>query len=160
TLSLTTRKSCIKGSQCGCFAGKLCARMREHLTRVLELAKPYKGRLILGLLCGFLSGVLAPTLGLSLKLAVDAVFPMDRTTAAATDNGIASRAEVSGQANPKAETAKGEAQSMPSKKMLSRIPTSLQRALDRAASWFRPAGPSSRLRLLLVISFIPAAMFV
>ena len=127
--------------------------MREHLTRVLEMAKPYKGRLILGLLCGLLSGALAPTLGLSLKLAVDAVFPMDRrvvSTAATGDTGTNSVAATQA-------TQPGGAKG--SKKLFSRVP-SLERALDRAGAWFRPSGPPSRKRLLLVISFIPAAMFL
>jgi subfamily B ATP-binding cassette protein MsbA len=123
--------------------------MREHLQRVLELAKPYRSRLILGLLCGFLSGALAPTLGLSLKLAVDAVFPMERSTAAAAAGGSAPAAD------------KQNSTRSSNKRLMSRMPTSLQRALDRASGWFRPAaGQPSRLRLLLVISFIPAAMFL
>ena len=55
--------------------------MREYLRNVLELARPYRSRMVLGLLCGFLSGALAPTLGLSLKLAVDAIFPPDKIAA-------------------------------------------------------------------------------
>src|SRR2546421_12976330 len=57
------------------------ADMREYLRNVLELARPYRSRMVLGLLCGVLSGVLAPTLGLSLKLAVDAIFPPDKIAA-------------------------------------------------------------------------------
>ena len=49
--------------------------MRDYLKRVLELTRPYRGRLVLGLWCGFLAGALTPMLGLSLKLAVDTVFP-------------------------------------------------------------------------------------
>ncbi|HZR17509.1 MAG TPA: ABC transporter ATP-binding protein [Verrucomicrobiae bacterium] len=134
--------------------------MREHLRRVLELAQPYRGRLILGLLCGFLSGALAPTLGLSLKLAVDAVFPMERSSAQANVTATQGPATPAQTAQTKADAQ--QASSVPvSKGMISRMPTSLQRALDRASAWFRPAvGPPSRTRLLLVIGFIPAAMFL
>jgi ATP-binding cassette, subfamily B, bacterial MsbA len=135
--------------------------MREHLRRVLELAKPYRGRLFLGLLCGFLSGALAPTLGLTLKLAVDAVFPMDRTAT----TPVAPARSPAGQPREVAvnNQAEGAAATRPPAKssgILSRMPTSLQRALDRASAWVRPAGPPSRTRLLLVISLIPAAMFL
>ncbi|HSU55941.1 MAG TPA: ABC transporter ATP-binding protein [Candidatus Dormibacteraeota bacterium] len=127
--------------------------MRDHLTRVLELAKPYRSRLILGLLCGFLSGALASTLPLSLKLAVDAVFPVKAT---AVTQPLGSTG--TGSTDPKAEN-KNADKSL-SKGVLSRMPTSLQRALDSVSSWARPAGPPSRIRLLLIIAFIPAAMFV
>lgn len=123
--------------------------MREHLKRVLEIAKPYRGRLILGLLCGFLSGALAPTLPLSLKLAVDAVFPLD--TAAPKPGKTSAGVQAPAQ----------EKNSQPiSKSLTSRMPSSLQRTLDGLNSWFRPPGAPSRTRLLLVISFIPAAMFL
>src|SRR6516165_3124319 len=67
--------------------------MRDYLKRVLQLAKPYRWRFGLGLLCGFLAGALAPTLGLSLKLAVDVVFPQQKAgtnmAAVANTNSIA-----------------------------------------------------------------------
>ena len=53
--------------------------MGDYLKRVLELVKPYRFRFALGLLCGFLSGALAFTLPLSLTIALDAVFPPDKT---------------------------------------------------------------------------------
>jgi subfamily B ATP-binding cassette protein MsbA len=125
--------------------------MREHLLRVLEIAKPYRTRLVLGLLCGFLSGALAPTLGLSLKLAVDAVFPMDKggvsATAAVTPAGQSLSASPATAASLK-------------KSSSGLMPSSLQKTLDRLGAWFRPPGAPSRTRLLLVISFIPAAMFL
>src|SRR6266536_6031292 len=49
--------------------------MREYLKRVLELVRPYRFRFVLGLACGFLTGMLAFTLPVSLSLAVDTVFP-------------------------------------------------------------------------------------
>jgi subfamily B ATP-binding cassette protein MsbA len=48
--------------------------MWDYLKQVLELAKPYRFRFGVGLFCGFLSGVLAFTLPVSLKLAVDTIF--------------------------------------------------------------------------------------
>ena len=109
--------------------------------------------LFLGLLCGFLSGALASTLPLSLKLAVDAVFPVKAT---AVTQPLGSTG--TGSTDPKANSKNGD-KSL-SKGVLSRMPTSLQRALDSVSSWARPAGPPSRTRLLLIIAFIPAAMFV
>ena len=116
------------------------------------MARPYQTRLLLGLLCGFLSGALAPTLGLSLKLAVDAVFPMDKgkTEASAPPRGQA----------PSSGLADKNSSSTSSKGLVSYMPTTLQKQLDRVSAWFRPAGPPSRTRLLLVIGFIPAAMFL
>ena len=61
--------------------------MLDYLKKVLKLVKPYRFRFGLGVLCGFLSGVLAFTLPLSLKLALDTVFPTEKAAAAfsATD---------------------------------------------------------------------------
>jgi len=56
--------------------------MLDYLKRVLELTRPYRGRLVLGLLCASFAGALTPTLGLSLKLAVDAVFGPPATESA------------------------------------------------------------------------------
>jgi subfamily B ATP-binding cassette protein MsbA len=56
--------------------------MSDYLKKILELVKPYRVRFGLGLLCGFLSGALAFTLPVSLKLAVDTVFP-DKTAGTA-----------------------------------------------------------------------------
>ncbi|HLH55688.1 MAG TPA: ABC transporter ATP-binding protein, partial [Verrucomicrobiae bacterium] len=132
------------GNQC-----HLDPAVREHLKRVLEIARPYRGRLILGLLCGFLSGALAPTLGLSLKLAVDAVFPMDKAALSTTKPSD----------SPQPGTQDKNSQNI-SSKALSRMPSGLQRRLDALNAWFRPPGAPSRGRLLLVICFIPAAMFL
>jgi subfamily B ATP-binding cassette protein MsbA len=137
--------------------------MRDHLKRVLEIAKPYRGRLVLGLLCGFLSGALAPTLGLSLKLAVDAVFPTEPSATNST-----ARIEPAGGPSAKG-TPQRQAQAQPggksssgmsSKALTSRMPPSIKGVLDKLSAWFRPPGPPSRTRLLLVISFIPASMFL
>src|SRR5579859_5193689 len=132
--------------------------MRDHLKRVLDIARPYRGRLVLGLLCGFLSGALAPTLALSLKLAVDAVFPTEKSevkSAMATQPADKS----SPQNTTIAQAPSGTISSgLSSKGMASRMPSGLKNALDRLSAWVRPAGPPSRTRLLLVIGFIPASM--
>jgi subfamily B ATP-binding cassette protein MsbA len=133
--------------------------MGEHLKRVLEIAKPYRTRLLLGLLCGFLSGALAPTLGLSLKLAVDAVFPMAMANST-PDASANSQARTTSADNPAASSAMVGGKNSTALGSKVWMPSSLQRALDRLEAWFRPAGPPSRTRLLLVISFIPAAMLV
>jgi ATP-binding cassette, subfamily B, bacterial MsbA len=56
--------------------------MRDYLKKVLTLVKPYRFRFGLGVLCGFLSGMLAFTLPLSLKLALDTVFPTEKPAGA------------------------------------------------------------------------------
>src|SRR5438270_12529149 len=131
--------------------------MRDYLLRVLELTRPYRGRLILGLLCGFLSGALAPTLGVSLKLAVDAVFPSLEPAAVAgapAPEQLASTNSAPNQANVAANA--------PAKKknLAARLPKPLKEKLDQLNSWFRPPGSPSKARLLLVIGFIPAAMLL
>lgn len=133
--------------------------MREYLKRVLELARPYRSRLVLGLLCGFLSGALAPTLGLSLKLAVDAVFPAQSVP---TVQGVASpAAPMNRLAGPSGGQANlGPTPAPPKKNLAARLPAPLKRRLDALGQWFRPAGHASKARLALVISFIPAAMLI
>lgn len=123
------------------------------------MAKPYRTRLVLGLLCGFLSGALAPTLGLSLKLAVDAVFPVDQGTKGVATAEVSNTAQSATAASAQAQTATKNSTSL-SKGITARMPSSLKTALDRLATWFRPPAPASRMRLLLVICFIPASMFL
>ena len=48
----------------------------RYLLRVLQLARPYRNRLVLGLLCGVLAGIANPLLMVSVKLVVDTVFPV------------------------------------------------------------------------------------
>src|SRR5579862_7477487 len=135
--------------------------MREHLKRVLEIARPYRTRLILGLLCGFLSGALAPTLGVSLKLAVDAVFPTDLGAASGGPSAAgAGSASAGNQASQQVAATTQSPSKSAGKGLLSMMPSSFQRYLDRVNAWVRPSGPPSRTRLMLVIGFIPAAMFL
>jgi subfamily B ATP-binding cassette protein MsbA len=56
--------------------------MLDYLKKVLRLVRPYRFRFALGVVCGFLSGLLAFTLPLSLKLALDTVFPTEKVAAA------------------------------------------------------------------------------
>lgn len=137
--------------------------MRDYLTKVLELARPYRTRLILGLFCGFLSGALASTLGLSLKLAVDAVFPMEQPAAsstAAAGSPVTGSASIAVAANSSADTQPNQAGAKKKLDVASRLPAPLKRKLDALATWFRPPDHPSRARIILVISLIPASMFL
>jgi ATP-binding cassette, subfamily B, bacterial MsbA len=49
--------------------------VNEFFSRVWGLVHPYKGRLILGIVFGILSGFVAPLLVLTIKLAVSVIFP-------------------------------------------------------------------------------------
>ena len=123
------------------------------------MARPYRSRLVLGLLCGFLSGALAPTLGLSLKLAVDAVFPTEKEAS----DGLASNSNSQSPSPASGATQKQIAKSragQSTKSVSALVPSSLKRYLDELTDWFRPAGKASKTRLLLVICFIPASMFL
>ncbi|MGO8929901.1 MAG: ABC transporter ATP-binding protein [Limisphaerales bacterium] len=62
--------------------------MLDYLKKVLELVRPYRFRFAVGVLCGFLSGMLAFTLPLSLKLALDTVFPTEKAAAAFSSSDI------------------------------------------------------------------------
>jgi subfamily B ATP-binding cassette protein MsbA len=132
--------------------------VRDYLIRVLELAKPYRFRLAIGLLCGFLSGLLAPTLGFSLKLAVDAVFPQE--TPAVTAPAVAGGAAATSTTDA-AKTGETSAQKKSNQTIGGiQVPGLAKRVLDDLGQWFRPPDHPSTLRLLLVISLIPASMFL
>jgi ATP-binding cassette, subfamily B, bacterial MsbA len=223
--------------------------MLDYLKKVLTLVKPYRLRFALGVACGFLSGVLAFTLPLSLKLALDTVFPGEKTVGvfsarhitdaaslaqklkapsdplssfirgkldAATQEALVTRPGTNGApdeltavlarifsqaaAGPaiydearfrtvelRPETSKllkqdprgktlvtlnrllledaypQELVSRPlsagDKRLLS-LPPSVRRALDRVVGCLSPSDHPSRLRLALVIAFIPGAMLL
>src|SRR6266700_3176822 len=132
--------------------------MREYLKRVLELVRPYRFRFVLGLACGFLSGMLAFTLPVSLKLAVDTVFPTEK--AAGKTSGAATNLSALGAGSNTNQTS-GKVAQTPSDTKQSFLPSGgLKRALDDALNWFRPSGRPSTARTLLVISLIPGAMLL
>jgi ATP-binding cassette, subfamily B, bacterial MsbA len=134
--------------------------MTDYLKKVLVLAKPYRFRFALGLLCGFFSGTLALTLPISLKLAVDTVFP-SQNFARITAGAEAGDQVNSATATP-ANASRANAKEQPAKQqgLTSRLPAPLKKVLDGLVNWFRPSGRASTARLLLVISFIPASMFL
>ena len=134
--------------------------MRDYLKKVLELARPYRFRFVVGLVCGFLSGALAFTLPASLTLAVDTVFPrtLGGSNAPASDS---IRQDNAGVASPNRGPAGQPSQSKPAqKRLLSRLPAPVQTSLEKLDAWFRPAGRPSAGRLALVIALIPASMFI
>ena len=132
--------------------------MRDYLRKVLELTRPYRGRFAVGLLCGFLSGLLAFTLPLSIKLAVDTVFPAKSATSALGLPG--GSVTGTGQAAEPGRAVAGT-EGKPAKKGLPiALPAPLKNRLDSLVNWFRPPDQPSSLRLLMVISLIPAAMFL
>ena len=49
--------------------------MFKYLLKGLELARPYRFRLIVGIICGFLAGVANPLLMVSVRLAINTIFP-------------------------------------------------------------------------------------
>src|SRR2546426_7370362 len=49
--------------------------MISYLRQMFTLVKPYKTRLFLGVLCGFLSGLTNPLLMATVKMVTEAVFP-------------------------------------------------------------------------------------
>ena len=122
--------------------------MRDHLQRVFELTKPYRFRLGLGLFCGFLSGALAFTLPVSLKLAVDTVFPRGTAPIVSSTNSVTGLPAVSAPVKPARNDPSG------------RLPPLLKQKLDSLVGWFRPTDHPSQTRLLLVIALIPGSMLL
>jgi subfamily B ATP-binding cassette protein MsbA len=157
--------------------------MRDYLKKVLELVKPYRFRFVVGLACGFLSGILAFTLPVSLKLAVDTIFsgataPANKPTDAGNTNSIAGVSgatnNLSPSATPLADAAttnsiaynEGSAtnqlaadQPANQKKKLA-VPGPLKRATAAVQAWFSPPKHPSTARKWLVICLIPGAMLL
>jgi ATP-binding cassette, subfamily B, bacterial MsbA len=135
--------------------------MRDYLQKVLELTRPYRGRFALGLFAGFLSGMLAFTLPVSLKLAIDTVFPhqsvMVAPGAAETNAPAAVTLGAPGAASGLASTNAAAATASPSGFT---PPAPLKKLLDGLVGWFRPPGKPSVTRLAMVIALIPAAMLI
>ena len=122
--------------------------MRDYLLKVFELTKPYRFRFALGIFCGFLSGALAWTLPVSLKLAVDTVFPREGTAVLVSST-------------PGTNTVAGTVAAKPAANdMASSLPAPLKRTLDNLVQWFRPTDHPSRARLMIVILLIPGSMFL
>src|SRR5437016_5116938 len=132
--------------------------MREYLKRVQELVRPYRFRFVLGLACGFLSGLLAFTLPVSLKLAVDTVFPDQKAVKKAAVTATNLTALTVGSSTNLASGA--VAQAPPDSNTGLQPSGGLKRSLDKALKWFRPSGQRSTARTLLVISLIPGAMLL
>jgi subfamily B ATP-binding cassette protein MsbA len=126
--------------------------MRDYLKRVLALVKPYRLRFAVGLLCGFLSGALAFTLPLSLKLALDAVFPTEKVAAA----GVRSGSAPAKQDHP-ADTANAPA-AKPNQKV--QLPSTVQNLLDKVRALLHTGGTPTRTQLIFLISLIPGAMLL
>ncbi len=58
--------------------------MVSFLRKLLRLCRPYRQRLVLGVLMGLLGGLLEPLLMLCIKVAVDVTFPGANTLSATT----------------------------------------------------------------------------
>ena len=67
--------------------------MFKFLLQGLALARPYRGRLIIGILAGFLAGIANPLLMVSVRLAINTIFPSTGSEAA---NGMIPAAAVPG----------------------------------------------------------------
>jgi subfamily B ATP-binding cassette protein MsbA len=135
--------------------------MLDYLKKVLQLARPYRLRFAIGLLCGFLSGALAFTLPASLTLAVDTVFP--RTAAellGANTSSVGVKDSISSAPSTPGQTASQVSARTEKKGLVSRLPAPVRTQIDKLVNWFRPGGHPSPARLALVIALIPGSMFV
>ncbi len=136
--------------------------MLDYLRKVLELTRPYRFRFGLGLACGFLSGALAFTLPVSLKLAVDTVFPSEgpvTEVVSGNDYGAELAPGSAAAATSEPKVAPGGRPSI-KESLISKVPAPLKRALDGLVNWFRPADHPSKWRLLFAIGLIPASMLL
>ncbi len=139
--------------------------MRDYLKRIFELTRPYRFRLVLGLVCGFLGGALAFTLPLSLALAFNAVFPDPGSGTAGPTQAASTNLDVSASSTLLAATNAGAPPAASQSKMgrsslVSGLPKPVQKTLEGLTNWFQPAGRASKGRLALVIALIPISMFV
>ena len=131
--------------------------MLDYLKKVLELTRPYRFRFGLGIACGFLTGALAFTLPVSLKVAVDTVFPAEKSLAKAAASNDYGSELAPGSGSVTAPT--GGTQSMQDA-ILSRVPAPLKRGLESLVGWFRPADHHSLNRVIFAIALIPASMLL
>ncbi len=129
--------------------------MRQYLLNVLALIKPYRFRFGVGLLAGFLSGALAFTLPLSLKLAVDTVFPEQKS--AKVEPGTSG---LSANTSTGSAAAGAEQKAEPVKKKKVKLPSTLQKPIDAINNWLGAGGKPSVTKTILVICFIPGAMLL
>src|SRR3954467_8529830 len=146
--------------------------MREYLRKVLQLVKPYRFRSVVSLACGFLSGILAFTLPVSLKLAVDTIFPGAIARAYKTGDGsnTNSIAAVSGGSTnlAPAELAGtnlvasdgGALTNQPATDQPVNSKNPFKRAVAAVKEWFSPPEHASTARKWLVICLIPGAMLL
>jgi subfamily B ATP-binding cassette protein MsbA len=124
--------------------------MRDYLRKVIELTKPYRFRFVLGLICGFLSGALAFTLPISLKLAVETVFP--ETTPSKT-NSVALKPNEQG-----AKTTPADSNNSPEKAF--QPPGFFKKLAAPLTNWYRSIDKKSTWWVVSVIAAIPTAMFI
>src|SRR5438067_1689999 len=124
--------------------------MRDYLRKVIELTRPYRFRFVLGLICGFLSGALAFTLPISLKLAVETVFP--ETTPSKT-NSLALKTNEQG-----AKTTPAESSNSPEKAF--QPPGFFKKLAAPLTNWYRSIDKKSTWWVVSVIAAIPTAMFI
>ena len=64
-----------RGGQPRSEALRLIVDTKAYLAQIWTLVRPYRTRLVLGVLCGFLSGLANPLLMVAVKVATEAVFP-------------------------------------------------------------------------------------
>src|SRR5438128_872035 len=128
--------------------------MRDYLLSVLELVKPYRFRFVVGLAAGFLSGILAFTLPVSLSLAVQTIFPGD-TAAAKLSPGKSKGMAAAPSAGSNTNLATVEQSARKNKRS-----RGLRGSLEAAQDWFAPPERPSKARMLLVICLIPGAMLL
>jgi ATP-binding cassette, subfamily B, bacterial MsbA len=56
--------------------------MKELFSRLLQLIRPYRQRMVLGILCGVVAGLMSPMLMVAVKLAFNLIFPGEGTSLA------------------------------------------------------------------------------
>ncbi len=139
--------------------------MLDVFRTVWSLVRPYRTRFIIGVLCGFLSGLFAPALPFAAKLAVDVIFRAKQNHMAATMPGVATNGVVA--TNLVASATSGTNAAMAASNsgalnvgggLLSSKRFSMPSFIVRWQEKFT-ADPS-RGMIIFVILLIPAVMFV
>ena len=125
---------------------------KAYLAQIWTLVRPYRTRLVLGVLCGFLSGLANPLLMVAVKVATEAVFPQ-------ASSGVAASGATNAPALGTAGTMASGAAAAPGSGM-TKAPEFVQKGLATISSWLpKKAAPSTTLVVVLV-STIPLAMLL
>ena len=133
--------------------------MVEFWKKILVLVTPYKGRFVMGLVCGLLSGVIAPLLPLAVKLTVDIVFSQNKDSGVTLDRDESNTIvyQATGTHPPGGNSVIHSEETTPADvtAKFGKLPDGLTRRLDKLVS-----SVDSKGLMIGAIAFIPFVMLL